>query len=222
MLKSFLASVAFFAASAVAQTPPVTITQPLLAFTWYTCQNQIIAWVSPAQETIGTIWLDSGPSTLLQKFVQVASNVPTAPLKFEWVPPSTIPTGNYSLELGTAPNIAYAGPFNIINNGTQCGGSPASSGSPAPAPSAASSGAPSNAPSSAPAPAPSGASSASSGAATVPSAASAASQAASPAAGTTAASSPSSTPSSAVRPSNAGSMALVAALSLIAAVAALL
>jgi len=150
MLKSLVALVAVLAATVSAQTPPITVTQPLTDFTVTAGTNYVIAWVNPVVSNISQIWLAQGSSTSLTKTELVAQNVPTAPLSYTWAVDPKLAAGQYSLEFGLAPNIAYAGPFNIVAAGSAppaSGASSAAAGnatatdSAPPAPAATSSGA---------------------------------------------------------------------------------
>ncbi|KAI8099529.1 uncharacterized protein BX664DRAFT_377380 [Halteromyces radiatus] len=147
----------------------VSITSPLSGTKLKAGSDAVISWVNPTVPTISQIVLAKGPSTALQPVTTIATNVDTAGGKYVWKIPYEIENGNeYAFELGTSPDLAFAGPFSIeggvggtlpSSNATSSApvspGAPAASSNPAPAPSAPSahSSAPSASPSNAKAPA---------------------------------------------------------------------
>ncbi|ORZ12708.1 hypothetical protein BCR42DRAFT_453412 [Absidia repens] len=91
----------------------VSITSPLSGTKLKAGTNAMLSWVSPKVPTISQIVLAKGPSNALQPVTTIASNVDTASGKYEWKIPYEIENGEYSFELGTSPDLAFAGPVTI-------------------------------------------------------------------------------------------------------------
>ncbi|KAG2237675.1 hypothetical protein BDF21DRAFT_443157 [Thamnidium elegans] len=114
---------AAFLASLVSADPIISITAPLANTRLKAGSEVIIAWVNPSVPTISQIVLAKGKSNALQPLRVIATNVETAGGKYVWKIPVEIDNADdYAFELGTSPDLAFAGPF-TIEGGT--GGNPA-------------------------------------------------------------------------------------------------
>ncbi|CAO3619174.1 unnamed protein product [Cunninghamella echinulata] len=100
-------------ALASAQTPIISVTSPLQGTKLKAGTDAVISWVNPSSPTISQIVLAQGPSTALQPVTTLAQNVNAADGKYIWKIPIEIANGQYALEFGNSPNMAYAGPFTI-------------------------------------------------------------------------------------------------------------
>ncbi|KAI8391798.1 uncharacterized protein BYT42DRAFT_489202 [Radiomyces spectabilis] len=107
-----------------AQQAIVSITSPLAGTKYKAGQDAIISWINPTTSTISQIVLAKGPSTALQPVMTIAQNVNAADGSYTWKIPMDIENSEeYAFELGTSPDLAFAGHFTIE------GGVGASSGS---------------------------------------------------------------------------------------------
>ncbi|GAA5816244.1 hypothetical protein MFLAVUS_009770 [Mucor flavus] len=114
---------AAFLASLVSADTIISITAPLANTRLKAGSEVIIAWVNPTVPTISQIVLAKGKSNALQPLRVIATNVDTAGGKYVWKIPVEIDNADdYAFELGTSPDLAFAGPF-TIEGGT--GGNPA-------------------------------------------------------------------------------------------------
>ncbi|KAI8336262.1 hypothetical protein BC941DRAFT_354263 [Chlamydoabsidia padenii] len=91
----------------------VSITSPLSGTKLKAGTDAVISWVNPHVPTISQIVLAKGPSNALQPVSTIATNVDTAGGKYIWKIPYEIENGDYAFELGTSPDLAFAGPFTI-------------------------------------------------------------------------------------------------------------
>ncbi|RUP45615.1 hypothetical protein BC936DRAFT_147943 [Jimgerdemannia flammicorona] len=107
------------------------ITAPLMGVTWTAGKTYLVTWTQPKVTVFTQITLAHGNSNALQTISTIGTNVPTAPLQWNWTIPATLAPGtDYALSFGVAPNIAYAGPFTVLGaDGTSpTAGAPASAG----------------------------------------------------------------------------------------------
>ncbi|KAI8333029.1 hypothetical protein BC941DRAFT_434917 [Chlamydoabsidia padenii] len=115
--------VAFFSWLVFAQQKQiVTITAPLANATYTAGQKLVISWIDPQVDTITQIQLYHGNPNALQPLAVIATNVPanTGNNTYVWDIPSNITAGNdYAFILGTSPNVAYTGQFNIKSSTDQ-------------------------------------------------------------------------------------------------------
>ncbi|ORZ22986.1 hypothetical protein BCR42DRAFT_127144 [Absidia repens] len=91
----------------------VSITSPLSGTKLKAGSDAVISWVNPSVPTISQIVLAKGPSNALQPVSTIANNIDTAAGKYVWKIPYEVENGEYAFELGTSPDLAFAGPFTI-------------------------------------------------------------------------------------------------------------
>ncbi|CAO3597361.1 unnamed protein product [Absidia cylindrospora] len=91
----------------------VSITSPLSGTKLKAGSDAVISWVNPSVPTISQIVLAKGPSNALQPVSTIATNIDTAGGKYVWKIPYEVENGEYAFELGTSPDLAFAGPFTI-------------------------------------------------------------------------------------------------------------
>ncbi|KAI8068004.1 hypothetical protein BC940DRAFT_326217 [Gongronella butleri] len=113
-MKFALIASALLAVASAQQAAIVSITSPLSGSKLKAGQDCIISWVNPSVPSISQIVLARGPSTALQPVTTIAQNVDTAAGHYTWKIPYEIENGaEYAFELGTSPDLAFAGPFSI-------------------------------------------------------------------------------------------------------------
>ncbi|KAF7731504.1 hypothetical protein EC973_009268 [Apophysomyces ossiformis] len=114
-MKSILATIAALALAAVsAQQNIVSITGPLRGAVLTAGESTTITWINPTVQTISKIALAKGDPAALQVVATIAENVDASTGSYTWNIPSDTPSGNdYALELGTSPNMSFAGLFTI-------------------------------------------------------------------------------------------------------------
>ncbi|KAG2188111.1 hypothetical protein INT44_000862 [Umbelopsis vinacea] len=118
---AFAASIV--SAQAPVSKPPVSITSPLTGTTYTAGQKAILSWVSPSVDAIPQIVLAQGQSTALQPVTTIATNVSTTGGSYTWdIPADFPPANNYAFELGSSPNIAFTGLFEIKGPNGETGG----------------------------------------------------------------------------------------------------
>ncbi|KAI8148035.1 hypothetical protein BJV82DRAFT_653951 [Fennellomyces sp. T-0311] len=102
------------APAAAPGAPIVSITSPLSGTSYKAGSKAIISWINPQVQTIPQIVLARGPSTALQPVAQIAQSVIASAGRYEWEIPYDCTNGNdYAFELGSSPDLAFAGPFSI-------------------------------------------------------------------------------------------------------------
>ncbi|KAI8340794.1 hypothetical protein BC941DRAFT_347712 [Chlamydoabsidia padenii] len=135
----------------VSGDPIISITSPLSGTKVKAGTDTMLTWVNPTVKTISQIVLAKGPSNALQPVTTIATNVDTATGKYVWKVPYELENGEYSFEIGTSPDLAFAGPITIEGGvGGTLPPSNATVSTPAAPPSGVSNAAGSAAPSSAP------------------------------------------------------------------------
>ncbi|KAI9485270.1 MAG: hypothetical protein EXX96DRAFT_544564 [Benjaminiella poitrasii] len=136
---SLFVSAVYLASLVSAQKAIVSITSPLANTKYKAGQEAIISWINPSVQTIPQIVLAKGPSSALQPIMTIATNVNANDMKYVWKIPFEIENGSeYAFELGTSPDLAFAGPFTIEGG---VGSSGASSNASASTPSSSNGGA---------------------------------------------------------------------------------
>ncbi|KAI7904466.1 uncharacterized protein BX663DRAFT_470658 [Cokeromyces recurvatus] len=126
---SLFFSAVYLASIVAAQKSIVSITSPLANTKYKAGQEAIISWINPSVQTIPQIVLAKGPSTALQPIMTIATNVNANDMKYVWKIPDNLEIGTeYAFELGSSPDLAFAGPFIVESGGSSA--SPSSNSSP--------------------------------------------------------------------------------------------